>query len=144
MNALSVDLIVFKFWEELYRYSLAWTQVFFGLRPSSNRSLEHETPQYLHPRLGLWPHNSFMINILHIIIIVSSQQHHIKNLLTYTMTSFEHEKKFRTDLFDSNLVCILVFAMLIYDNNISVHDKEFYDSIQTLSLTLALHTLGWL
>lgn len=32
--------------------------------------------------------------------------------------------------------------MLIYDNNISVHDKEFYDCIQIQSLTLALHTLS--
>lgn len=43
------------------------------------------------------------------------------------MTSFKHEEKFRTDLFDRNLVWVLVFVMLIYDNNISADDKEFYD-----------------
>ena len=138
MNALSVNLIV------LYTQSLVWAQMSLGLRPHPNKRLEHKSPLYSHPRLGLWPQNSVMISFLHIIIIVSSQQHHTEILLTYTMTSFKHEKKFRTDLFDSNLVWVLVFAMLIYDNNVSVHDKEFYDYIQTRRLALALHTLSCL
>jgi len=40
------------------------------------------------------------------------------------MTSFKHEEKFRTDLFDSNLVLVLVFVMLIYDNNRSADGKR--------------------
>lgn len=43
------------------------------------------------------------------------------------MTFFKHKEKFIPDLFDSDLVWVLVFVMLIYDNNISAHDKEFYD-----------------
>lgn len=42
------------------------------------------------------------------------------------MTSFKQEEKFTTDLFDSNLVLVLVFVMLIYGNNRSADDKEFY------------------
>lgn len=43
------------------------------------------------------------------------------------MTSFKLEEKFRVDLFDSNLVLVLVFVILIYDNSISADDNEFYD-----------------
>lgn len=64
--------------------------------------------------------------------------------LTSTMTSSKHVEKFRTDLLDSSLVGVLAFVTLIYDNNVSVHDKEFYDYIQIHSLTSALHTLSFL
>lgn len=53
------------------------------------------------------------------------------------MTSFKHEEKFRTDLCDSNLVLVLVFVMLIYDNNRRADDKEFYGEFWTQSSTLA-------
>lgn len=142
---------VFESWEDVSRQSLAWIQVSWGLKPTFKGKLEHESSPSSHPRLGSWPYNSVIINFLHLtslyqafVIIVSSLQNHNENLLTYTMTSFKHVEKFRTDLFHSNLVWVLVFVMLIYDNNISVHDKEFYDYIQIQSLTLALHTLNFL
>lgn len=57
------------------------------------------------------------------------------------MTSFKHEEKFRTDLFDSYLVLVLVFVMIYY-NNTSADDKEFYGEFWTQSSTLAPYTLS--
>lgn len=115
---------VFESWEDVSRQSLAWIQVSWGLKPTFKGKLEHESSPSSYPRSGSWPYNSVIINFLHLtslyqafFIIVSSLQNHNENLLTYTMTSFKHVEKFRTDLFGSNLVWVLEFVMLIYDNN---------------------------